>query len=77
MVFHLNTAYSRNDLAWTHLKNPELPNFITATNKPNMGTITISNEDKKLWGKDAAAMAALLFQQPFAVIIKASDLLAT
>lgn len=71
------TTYSRNDLAWTHLKNPELPNFITATNKPNMGTITISNEDKKLWGKDAAAMAALLFQQPFAVIIKASDLLAT
>ncbi len=69
------TGYSRNDLAWTHLKNPDLPNFITASNKPNMGAIQMPLAEKNLWGSDAAAMAALLFQQPFAVIIKASDLL--
>jgi hypothetical protein len=66
-------VYSRNDLSWEHLKNPNLPPFITASNKPNMPTMPPA--EKNLWGKNAAAMAALLFQQPYAHFVKASDML--
>jgi hypothetical protein len=61
--------YDRSDLAWEHLGG----DFLTATQKPNAPNMPDS--EKNLWGADAAAMAALLFQQPFAQFIKATDLL--
>ena len=61
----------RNDLAWEHVPNAA---FLSAAQKPN---VTLTDIDKNLWGKDAATMANFLFQQPFALIIKATDLLST
>jgi hypothetical protein len=59
----------RNDLAWEHVNNA---NFITASQKP---TLNLTDIDKGTWGKNAAVMAEFLFQQPFAMIVKATDLL--
>ena len=61
----------RNDLAWEHVPNAA---FLSAAQKPN---VALADIDKNLWGKDAATMANFLFQQPFALIIKATDLLST
>ncbi len=58
---------TRNDLAWEHIGNDA---FLTASKKPNLSIADINT-----WGKDASTMAAFLFQQPFATIIKATDLL--
>ena len=66
-------VYSRNDLSWEHLKNPNFPEFITESQKPTLATMPASEKD--LWGKNAASMGALLFQQPFAHFIKATDML--
>jgi hypothetical protein len=62
--------YNRNDLAWEHVGNGD---FLTANQKPT--TPKIPDNEKNLWGSDAAGMAAMLFQQPFAQFIKATDLL--
>lgn len=75
-VFRTNNntgQLTRDDLAWEHLRNPNLPDFITANNKPNLPNLVA--EDKNIWGADAASMARLLFQQPFALFVKAADLL--
>jgi hypothetical protein len=62
-------VFTRNDLAWEHIGDDD---FLTAAKKPNL---TMADMDKNLWGKDAATMAAFLFQQPFATILKATELL--
>lgn len=61
--------FTRNDLAWEHIGNDE---FLTSAKKP---TLTMVDIDQNLWGKDAAMMATFLFQQPFATLIKATELL--
>ena len=61
----------RNDLAWEHMGNAP---FLSAAQKPS---VALTDIDKNLWGKDAATMAEFLFQQPFALLIKATDLLLT
>lgn len=64
-------AYHRNDLAWEHIDGGG--DFLTANQKPTAPKMP--DAEKNLWGKNAAAMAAMLFQQPFAQFIKAADLL--
>jgi hypothetical protein len=68
-------AYDRNDLSWDHFKNPQLPDFLDAANKPKISGSQKAEDDKSLWGKNSSGIAALLFQQPFAMMVKATDLI--
>ena len=60
------------DLSWANFADPDM-SFITAGVHP---TITVG-DDPFRWGKDAAAMAYILFRKPAMVAVHASEMLAS